>query len=578
MNEFDPEFKGFTPPTENEEKPTPKAPEAPSEPSSSAYVYRPPAASSYPVTVTTPVPSNTNNPSNINAPTTPSSYPTNQTPSSNWYTPKSVSEPSPVAPTSPSPTPQPTYSVPPQTPPVQPLPSAPMTQAPPSFSQNPATIPYPYPYQSQSPVYPQQSAPMSWTPSSSPSPSTSNPTANSAPYQWTANSSPSKTGGGNQEPPKPKKKWKLIIAVVIILVIIGVVVAASGVLSNNSPSVVSSAESTSSSSSGLAISPDSGDILPAQEVFKKASPSVVGIQTYSNMNHLTDSMLGEGSGIIFTSDGYIITNAHVVTDDNQKAILVLLADGTSYQAKLVGKDTSTDLAVLKIDATNLPVAEFGDSSKLEIGETCYAIGNPGGSDFANSMARGIISGLDRQLMEANGFIVPSIQTDTAINPGNSGGALVNSAGQVIGITSSKIALEYFEGMGFAIPINDAQPIVNELIQSGSINNRPRIGITYSESEIIDEATAKLYGIPTGVLISAVDSTSDAAQQGLKAGDIIHSIDGQTISSIKDIQSILRKYRAGDEITVEVYRPTSSASLANGETLTITFKLMEQTEN
>lgn len=498
----------------------------------------------------------------------------------------------------------PTEAVPPQTtyPPEN---SAANSQqnAPPYYSPDPTGfVPTQYPVTSHStpsPYYPspliQPNAPTTgyqpgtaWT---SPPPTPIPTAAPSTPptplpveeqkgeYQWT---SPTKkvtekktdkkeSTGGNPPSKPPKTKWPLIAIVLVVLVALGVVIGHffSGTTGSNT--------AVNSTTQNSAISPTTGNALSGQDVYKKTSPSIVGIQVYSNSNHLSKSMIGEGSGIIASEDGYIITNAHVITGSNIKAILVLLSNGESYEATLLGQDTSMDLAALKIEAPDLVAAEFGDSDKLESGEICYAIGNPGGSDFANSISMGIISGLDRQLMDDDGFVVPSIQTTAAINPGNSGGALVNSSGQVIGVTSSKIALDYFESMGFAIPINDTLPIIDELIENGKILNRARIGITYSESTVIDEASAKVYGCPTGIQVSAVESGSDAAAQGLKAGDIIHSIDGETIASVKDMQAILRSHKAGDEVTAEIYRPTSSNSLSKGETISITFRLMEESD-
>lgn len=235
----------------------------------------------------------------------------------------------------------------------------------------------------------------------------------------------------------------------------------------------------------------SGELTP-QEVAKKVIPSVVCIQNYQRSNNNSMFFFGggaqsgdagdevspvsEGSGIIATSDGYIITNAHVV--EGASSLKVILSDGTSYEAQLVGSDSITDLAVIKIDATGLQAAEFGSSGDLEVGDSVMAIGNPGGLELSSSVTQGIVSALNRQITNSEtGYTMDCIQTDTAINPGNSGGALVNMYGQVVGINSSKIVAEGFEGLGFAIPIDDAQSVISNLKEYGYVKDRAVLGIT-----------------------------------------------------------------------------------------------------
>ena len=235
----------------------------------------------------------------------------------------------------------------------------------------------------------------------------------------------------------------------------------------------------------------SGELTP-QEVAKKVIPSVVCIQNYQRSNNNSMFFFGggaqsgdagdevspasEGSGIIATSDGYIITNAHVV--EGASSLKVILSDGTSYEAQLVGSDSITDLAVIKIDATGLQAAEFGSSGDLEVGDSVMAIGNPGGLELSSSVTQGIVSALNRQITNSEtGYTMDCIQTDTAINPGNSGGALVNMYGQVVGINSSKIVAEGYEGLGFAIPIDDAQSVISNLKEYGYVKDRAVLGIT-----------------------------------------------------------------------------------------------------
>ena len=216
--------------------------------------------------------------------------------------------------------------------------------------------------------------------------------------------------------------------------------------------------------------------LTTEEVAQKVIPSVVCIyQAYSNTNGYfgTSSESGEGSGIIASSDGYIITNAHVI--EGASALKVILSNGTSYEAKIVGSDTATDLALIKIDATDLQAAEFGSSEDLQVGEQVIAIGNPGGIQFNSSVTVGYVSAVNRSITY-NGYDMECIQTDAAIDK-ICGGALVNIYGQIIGINSAKITATGYEGLGFAIPIDTAQPIINNLKQYGYVKDRAMLGIT-----------------------------------------------------------------------------------------------------
>ena len=289
------------------------------------------------------------------------------------------------------------------------------------------------------------------------------------------------------------------------------------------------------------------DALSIPSVYKKVKDSVVGIVVT-----VTDgAQIGQGSGtgIILSEDGYISTNAHVV--DGATAIKVVLADKTEYEAELIGSDAKTDLAVLKIDATNLTPAQFGDSDTLTVGETVVAIGNPYGLELAGTVTSGIISALNRNIV-IEGTYMTLIQTDASINPGNSGGPLVNTHGQVIGITSSKIVTSGYEGIGFAIPISGATDIIEELIQYGYIKNRPFIGIQGSD---LDATYAQIYSIPKGVYVQYVDPESDAHKQGLKKGDIITAVDGVDITSMAELDAEKNKNAPGDSITLTVYRNT-----------------------
>jgi serine protease Do len=303
-------------------------------------------------------------------------------------------------------------------------------------------------------------------------------------------------------------------------------------------------------------------------IAKLAGPSIVGIRmtisgTRYNYYGISNSQVAEGSGIIIRKDGYIMTNYHVVSGADPKSstssrtiLEVFLPDGREAKAKFIGGDEKTDLAVIKVDLTGLPVAELGDSSKLEVGELAVAIGNPLGMEFAGSVTVGVISALNRSL-EIENRTLNLIQTDAAINEGNSGGALLNSQGQVIGINSAKIAASGVEGLGFAIPINDAWPIVDQLIKYGYVKGRPFIGISGTP---ITSVYARSYGLAVGIYVTDVTAGSGAEKAGIKAGDIIVSMAGKTIETIKDLDTVKESYKPGDTVTVTVVRDGKKLNL------------------
>ena len=313
----------------------------------------------------------------------------------------------------------------------------------------------------------------------------------------------------------------------------------------------------------------SGGKLSTVEIAKKVRPSVVGIAQYNAAN--TFSPAGEGSGIILNSDGYIITNAHVV--QGSAGINVELDSGETYSAKLIGLDTKTDLAVIKIEANNLVAAEFGNSEAVQVGEKVIAIGNPGGSTLAGSVTQGIISAVDRAL-KSDGYSNKFLQTDAAINPGNSGGALVNEYGQVIGINSAKIAATEYEGIGFAIPVNEAKPIVDDIIANGYVTGRCKIGISGSE---VNEALSQINGIPKGIYIQYVDPVSDLAGKNVTRGDILIAIDGTTIETFDDVSNFLKTKKPGDTVTLKLYR-SARGLMDSGRSFDVKVTLMEDRES
>lgn len=290
--------------------------------------------------------------------------------------------------------------------------------------------------------------------------------------------------------------------------------------------------------------------LSDKEIIKKVSPAVVGIECYAFGNSFTPS--SSGSGIIMTADGYIVTNAHVVED--AAGITVVLENGDAYAAELIGADSDTDLAVLKIEASNLTYAEFGNSYELERGDRVIAIGNPGGTVLAGSTTGGMVSGLNRNINSSSPYSTSYIQVDAAINPGNSGGALVNEYGQVVGINSAKIAETDYEGIGFAIPINEALPIIQELMQYGHVTGRAALGI---QGYMINEAVAAMRRMPVGFGIEAVDPSSDLASKNVVAGDIITYINDKQVTSYDVLANELAEFKPGDTVKLTIYRSSSS---------------------
>lgn len=365
---------------------------------------------------------------------------------------------------------------------------------------------------------------------------------------------------------KKSKKWGK--AALAIMLIIGLTVGtALGYVTDNiieSIQVKSAVHATEGQQNNYIIDKTVSPVVP---IAKKVLPSIVAIkikQTYKDFFGTMYDSEGTGSGIIIDAEGHIATNNHVVENSND--IIVVLSDGKEIPAKVIGKDAATDLAVIKVDEKNLPYAELGDSSKLEVGELAVAIGSPMGTDYAGSVTAGIISGLNRKVPIGDRSMT-LIQTDAAINPGNSGGALVNSEGKVIGINTVKFIESRVEGMGFAIPINEAKPIIKQLIENKKVS-RPYLGI---QGQTIDKETAKQYDVPQGVLVRAVYEGSGADKAGLVRGDIITKIDDKTITTIEEVIEIVRSHKTGDVLRVEVY-----GNLLNRYRI-VNIKLMESQE-
>ena len=303
-----------------------------------------------------------------------------------------------------------------------------------------------------------------------------------------------------------------------------------------------------------AATPDSysDETTVADTVYSKASSSVVCITSYDYDGDYITSADGEGSGIILSKDGYIATNSHVVNDSKKTGVLVSTNDDKQYLGTIIGIDKKTDLAVIKIDAKDLSPAEFADSDTIKIGQLSFALGNPGGSEFANSLTKGAVSAVDR-VLSGSGYI-KYIQTDAAINPGNSGGALLNEFGQVIGMNTAKLVATDYEGMGFAIPSNTVMQIINKIIKYGYVNDRGTIGI---EGKTCTLYMSKVNNVPQGMLVTKIDNNGPAASTELKSNDIITEINGIKVTSSVDLIDELKKYKPDDTVTLKVFRPSTN---------------------
>ena len=322
---------------------------------------------------------------------------------------------------------------------------------------------------------------------------------------------------------------------------------------------------------------------PVVDINKNVGPAVVLVSNRAKgldkNKGIVSQEQGSGSGVVVSKDGYIVTNNHVIEDADE--VYVTFVGGQTIQAQVVGADSRSDLAVLQVDPSkvdNFTVAALGDSDQVEVGDLAVAIGNPMGSELAGTVTVGYISGLHREVV-LDGVSFSLIQTDASINPGNSGGALVNSKGEVIGINSAKSYLAGYDtsgnpissdGIGFAIPINDAKPIINEIISNGYIS-RPGIGI--QGVAIGEEYEAS--GVPSGIMVREFSDDSSAAKKaGLQIYDIITEINGKKISAFKDMWDELDNYKPGDEVELTVWRQTGDNK---SDTLKIKVTLQELKE-
>ena len=379
----------------------------------------------------------------------------------------------------------------------------------------------------------------------------------------------------DSEPPKKKKKGGLgkFLAVGLCCAIIGGGVGGGAVWAINrfGGNTATIYEGTRPSAVSLA-NVDGKTVLSAEEVYASNLESVVGVNgnVTTNVWGQTVKNAVSGSGFVISSNAttsYILTNYHVINDVSD--ITVFFADGTSYDATLVGGEQENDIAVLRVEQGNLQTVTLGDSDALNVGEEVYAIGNPLG-ELTFTFTGGYVSAKDRSVTMSDGTVMNMIQTDTAINSGNSGGPLFDKYGQVVGIVSAKLSSSSsseasVEGLGFAIPINDVKDMVTSIMENGYVTGKPNVGILMSD---VDES-AQRYGVPAGSEVLAILDGSCAQTAGLQVGDIITAVGDTTVSSSDALKSAIKDCKAGDSVTFTVYR--------SGETLTINVVLDEDNQ-
>ena len=363
----------------------------------------------------------------------------------------------------------------------------------------------------------------------------------------------------------------VIGCVVVIGTCFGVPSIRSKILNNSTSSIINNTSSSSSSSNSGYVSQVNLSNYSDTAVYaaNKILPSIVGIKLEYTVNNSMLQMFGKsssstatatGSGIIISEDGYILTNNHVVSSSSSssnssyyqvseasKLTVTLFNDDTEYEAKIVGKDEQTDLAVIKIEKSGLSKAEFADSDSIKVGEFAMAVGNPIG--MQSSVTCGIVSAVNRQVTDSDGKQYTLIQTDAAINSGNSGGALVNGEGKVIGINTLKLSGTGIEGIGFAIPINSTTDITSQLIQYSKVK-RPFIGISGID---LNAETAKTYNLVEGVYVKSVEDFSAAEKAGLKAGDVIIEVEGKSIKTMNELNEVKNSHKIGDELKLKINR-------------------------
>jgi len=390
---------------------------------------------------------------------------------------------------------------------------------------------------------------------------------------------------GAQEPPKSKRSGLVVFSVFTALAIVVGIFVGLGVYRSKRPDPPARPDSSQQGGAAddgsrleIAETPTQagaaapGSMLTSVQVHEKLKDSNVAVQLYSGRS---DSVVGEGSGILLHEDStktytYVLTCAHVI--NGKERVSVELADGTTYDATIVGFDNRSDVGLLRIKATGLKGAEFGDSDKLRVGDTVYAIGNPGGVEFKGSFTNGIVSAIERPITSK--YKMQTIQHTAPINPGNSGGALVNSYGQVIGVNSQKIVDMQYEGMGFAVPSKVVQEVVNNLIAKGYVPDRPKLGIQYIAASQTQRGyyVVRINNLPSGSLIIAkIDEDSDITGTDIKANDIITHVDGKPLNKADVLLSAVEKGKVGEELKLTIARVDANYSITTFE---VSVKLVE----
>ena len=391
----------------------------------------------------------------------------------------------------------------------------------------------------------------------------------------------------NQNGSKHKNKGlKIFFAAVAGCLVLAIIAVVIGVTSKNSVSKKPSADELPTASiqeTPTAALTDAGGELTAKGVYEKVKETSVGILVYANSGFNNQALAGEGTGVIVGEDAtgtytYIVTCAHVI--EGGKTVKVQLHDETQYDAAVVGLDSRTDIGVLRIRATGLKAAELGNSDTLSVGETVYAIGNPGGVAFAGSFTNGMVSAISRPIDSQIGYEMLCIQHTAAINPGNSGGALVNAYGQVIGINSSKIANEEYEGMGFAVPSVTVKEVFDEIVKNGYVTNRAKLGINYFSASS-NQMYSMIVGanqLPAGtIVIQSVTTDSPLMGTEVQQGDMVMKVNGKPLDSADTLPDLIEDSKVGDELTLTICRVDTKNNYSISE-FEVTVKLVEDKGN
>lgn len=394
------------------------------------------------------------------------------------------------------------------------------------------------------------------------------------------NSNYSQYNNGNGK----KNNLKTLLTTLIVVTSVSIV-GLFGYISYKSTNNDSPAKQNTDSSTSEGINPNAEKLflheltgeeegLRAQDIYQKLVKSTVGVVMYDKAINIIAKEAGQGTGVVVSKDGYIVTNSHVVGNSKSSIIKVILNEDEEVKGQVVGFDEKTDLAVIKIDRNDLIPVEFGDSDQISVGTTVLALGNPAGLDFKNSLTKGIISAANRSLGASN--LVTYFQTDAPINQGNSGGPLIDMYGRVIGINSNKIFATGFEGMGFSIPSKIVKTVIDDIIKQGYVSGRSQLGILVKD---VSDYVSQLYNVPQGILITDILKGSDLSSQNIQTGDIITQVNGKPTTSSKALMNEVAAYSPGDTIKLTIHRTSSNYgyfSQRSSSSFEVTVKLTEDT--